>query len=153
MTVGYSDTFADPRGCHFNSPTTVYYFNKITSFKLHGKGLTLVALLEAVKRCRPSFLILGSHHYVQLSEFDLSSTKVSSNDLNSVKAIVANGSAVPPICKHKLRKIFPLSALHLHGYGQTETYVFTVGLMEYNGLGAIDPRATLKVKFNLCHIY
>ena len=107
------------------------------------------ALLEAVKACRPSFLVLGSHHYVQLSEFDLSSTKVSSSDLNSVKLITANGSAVPPICKHKLRKIFPLSALHLQGYGQTETFVVTVGLMEYNGLGAIDPRATIKVMLKL----
>ena len=107
------------------------------------------ALIKAVKACRPSFLVLGSHHYVQLSEFDLSSTKVSSSDLNSVVLITANGSAVPPICKHKLRKIFPLSALHLQGYGQTETYVVTVGLMEYNGLGAIDPRATIKVMLML----
>ena len=118
-------------------------------FKLHGERLTLEALLEAVKACRPSFLVLGSHHYVQLSEFDLSSTKVSSSDLNSVKLITANGSAVPPSCKHKLRKIFPLSALHLQGYGQTETYVVTVGLMEYKGLGAIDPRATIKVMLML----
>lgn len=74
---------------------------------------------------------------------------MSSNDLKSVIVITANGSAVPPICKYKLRKIFPLSALHVQGYGQTETYVFTVGLMEYNGLGAFDPRVTVKVKFSL----
>ena len=90
---------------------------------------------------------------MQLSEYDLSASKVSSSDLNSVKMITANGSAVPPICKHKLRKIFPLSALHLQGYGQTETYVFTLGLMEYNGLGAIDPRVTVKVRFDLSSSY
>ena len=84
---------------------------------------------------------------MQLSEYDLSSTKISKNELNSVKIIIANGSAVPTICKDKLKKkMFPLSAFHMQGYGQTETYVFTLGLQEYNGLGAIKPAATVKVE-------
>ena len=121
------------------------FFIRNRTFQLHGKGFTLESLLEYVKRYRPSFLILGSHHYVQLSEYDLAFSKMSPSDLNSVKLITASGSAVPPICKHKLRKNFPLSALHVQGYGLTETYLVTGGLMEYNGLGAIDPRATIKV--------
>ena len=107
------------------------------------------AVLECVKRHRPSLLIVGSHHYVQLSEYDLSSSKISKNDLKSVKVIIASGSAVPAICKDKLKKnMFPLSAFHVQGYGQTETYVLTIGLQEYNGLGAIKPAATVKVEFH-----
>ena len=119
-----------------------------TTFQVHGNGFTLEALLESVKRYRPSFMILGTHHYGQLSEFDLTATKVSSSDLNSVKQIAAIGSAVPSICKHKLRKIFQFSAFHVQAYGQTEAHRMSTGLMGFNGLGAIDPRVTIKVKFN-----
>ena len=146
--------------CLAGGPTTTFVsfgclvdscriFIRNISFQVHGKGFTLEALLESVKRYRPSFMILGAHHYVQLSEFDLLATKVSSSDLNSVKQIAANGSAVPSICKNKLRKMFQFSALHVQGYGQTEAHRMSTGLMEYNGLGAIDPRVTIKVKYNL----
>ena len=48
---------------------------------------------------RPTSMVVGSHHYVQLSEIDLSKTKISSGDLKSVKAITPSGAAVPSICR------------------------------------------------------
>lgn len=47
--------------------------------------------------------------------------------------------------RDKLRKIFPLSAFHLNGYGQTEVSVMSAGPAEYAGLGEIYPGVELKV--------
>ena len=48
---------------------------------------------------RPTALIVGSHHYVQLSEIDLKAVGIRSGDLKSVKAITPSGAAVPPTCR------------------------------------------------------
>ena len=65
-----------------------------------GRGFGLEVVLENVRDHRPTSVVVGSHHYVQLSEFDLSATtKISSGDLNSVKSITPSGAAVPSICR------------------------------------------------------
>ena len=64
-----------------------------------GQGFSLEVLLENVKDHRPSSLVVGSHHYVQLSKFDLSTTKIKCSDLRSVKSIMPTGAAVPSICR------------------------------------------------------
>ena len=74
-------------------------FHDVFTFQVLGKGFSLEAVLENVRDHKPSSLLIGSHHYVQLSELDLSVTKVSSSDLKSVKAITPSGAAVPTICR------------------------------------------------------
>ena len=64
-----------------------------------GRGFSLEVVLQKVRQHRPTSMVVGSHHYVQLSEFDLSTTKISSSDLKSVKALTPSGAAVPPICR------------------------------------------------------
>ena len=47
--------------------------------------------------------------------------------------------------RDKLRTIFPLSAFHMNGYGQTEVSVMSAGPQELEGLGEIYPGVQLKV--------
>ena len=96
-------------------------------------------MLHKVKQYRPSFLLVGSHHYVQLSELDLTKAGVTPSDLRSVKVICPSGAAVPRSCAAKLRQRFPLSAWHVHGLGQTENMAFVGGLLEMTGVGSISP--------------
>ena len=91
-------------------------------------------------------LLIGTHHYVQLSEYDMRRSQVSPQDLKSVKAIVPTGAAVPSSCRDGLAKMFPLMAFILEGYGQTETGGVTGGFQDTPGLGQIVPWAVIKVK-------
>ena len=93
-------------------------------------------------------LLIGTHHYVQLSEYDMSRSQVSPQDLKSVKAIVPTGAAVPSSCREGLAKMFPLMAFILEGYGQTECGGVTGGFQDNPGLGQIVPWAVVKVMNN-----
>ena len=73
--------------------------NHVSLLQVLGQGFSLKVLLENVKDHRPSSMVVGSHHYVQLSEFDLSTTKITCADLRSVKSITPSGAAVPSICR------------------------------------------------------
>ena len=90
-------------------------------------------------------MILGSHHYVQLSEFNLAGTGFNSSDFLSVKALAASGAAVPDVCKERLQKTFPRSVGYVNGYGQTENGIAITGLQEFEGLGMLTPGVSLKV--------
>ena len=90
-------------------------------------------------------MILGSHHYVQLSELKLSSNQPEPSDFLSVKALAASGAAVPDVCKERLQKIFPRSVGYVNGYGQTENGLAISGLQEFEGLGMLSPGVSLKV--------
>jgi len=133
---------------HFNGLRTVItcMMTESTATYALGEGFTLEKLLQVIKQHRPSVLLAGSHHYVQLSEMDLSAaTNLKPSDLNSIKAIVPLGAAVPKTCKDKLRRIFPLAALQLVGYGQTEFGVMCQSMQEFDGLGKIVSGVTMKV--------
>jgi len=112
-----------------------------------GKGFSLELLLSEIKQSKDRFgaLVLGTHHYVQLSELDLSTVKFKPSDLYSVKMILPSGAAVPAICRQKLKKIFPFLTFFYNGYGQTEVYVISGGFQELRGLGRIFPGTTAKV--------
>ena len=66
---------------------------------------SLGRLLSVAKNTRPDAIIMGSHHYVQLSEFDIQKEFLEPGDFNSVKFVAASGAAVPGSCKEKLQKI------------------------------------------------
>ena len=108
-------------------------------FQYFEKDMSLAKLLHIIKEYRPSYMIIGSHFYVQLSEIDLTTVGVTPSDLRSVKVICPSGAAVPRTCAAKLRKRFPLSAWHVHGLGQTENMAFTGGLLEMTGVGSTGP--------------
>ena len=74
---------------------------------MYGAGFTLQKLLEAVKIEKPKSLTLGSHHYVQMSEMDVSTTGMDKQDLSSVFWITPVGTSVPSISFSKLQNMFP----------------------------------------------
>ena len=97
--------------------------------------------------------MLGTHHYVQLSEFDLSTTGLSPDSLKSVKVVIPVGAAVPDICRAKLKKIFPYSVWYMKIYGQSEAGVVSQGFQEFGGLCRIQPGVTMKVFKGTCSIH
>ena len=96
-------------------------------FQMFGKDFNLDILLNAIKTARPDTVILGAHHYVQLSEYDVSKT-VTMQDLDSVSKIFPAGSAVPSICEANLKRKFPSLIEVVNGYGQTEAGIISVGI-------------------------
>ena len=100
-----------------------------------------------MKETKPSMVLLGSHHYVQLSEFNIDKSQVFPHELKSVKGIVPLGAAVPSSCRDNLRKIFPLALFIVEGYGQTEAGVMVTGFQENPGLGEIVPWCVMKASF------
>ena len=94
---------------------------------MFGKDFNLDILLNAIKTARPDTLILGAHHYVQLSEYDVSKS-VTMQDLGSVSKIFPAGSAVPAICEANLKRKFPSLIEVVNGYGQTEAGIISVGI-------------------------
>ena len=113
----------------------------------------MLKLLETVRDVRPNFLLIGSHHYVQLSAFDIEASGLRPHDdLGSVVAILPSGAAVPKVCRRKLEKIFPRSVLYMSIYGQTETGGAVIGSIEdCEGLGPIKPGCQMKVPFCIVH--
>ncbi len=63
--------------------------------------------MKTVKEAKPRALVLGTHHFVALSELDLSQTDIRKKDLSSVFWISPVGASVPAICKKNIRKVFP----------------------------------------------
>ena len=74
---------------------------------MNGTGFSLQKLLEAIKDEKPVSLIIGSHHYVQMSEMDFSLTGLDKQDLSSVFVVTPVGTSVPEISFTKLQNIFP----------------------------------------------
>ena len=118
---------------------------KWSHFQAQGENFTLEKALSCIRDTRPGVLLLGTHHYVQLSEYDISRSKISSQELKSVKSIVPLGAAVPSSCREGLTKMFPLTAFITEGYGQTECGVIVTGFQDNPGLGQIVPWAVVKV--------
>ena len=74
---------------------------------MSGPGFSLQKLMEAIKKEKPISMAVGSHHYVQISEMDISLTGLEKEDLSSVLSIHAVGDTVPEITFSQLQHIFP----------------------------------------------
>ena len=112
---------------------------------MFGKQFTLDILLNAIKKAKPGVLMLGAHHYVQLSEHDFhASGEISTDDLLSVTKIFPAGSAVPAICEQKLKEKFPNLESVFNGYGQTECGMISIGKRN-SDLGLLHPAGQLKI--------
>ena len=63
--------------------------------------------METIKKTKPTAIILGTHHFVQMSELDFVQTGLRKKDLSSVFWISPVGASVPAICTENLKKMFP----------------------------------------------
>ena len=65
-------------------------------------------MFQTIKEEQPVAVILGTHHYVQMSEANIEDfSGINKNDLNSVFFFCPVGASVPTICGQKLKKMFP----------------------------------------------
>ena len=69
--------------------------------------------MNQVRKFKPASLILGSHHFVQMSEVDLKSTGLKRKDLSSVQWVAPVGASVPPIASTNIKKLFPNMAVRI----------------------------------------
>ena len=60
-----------------------------------------------IKQTKPLCVVVGTHHFVQMSEIDFESTGLDKKDLASVMWITPVGASVPQITSQNLKKIFP----------------------------------------------
>ena len=80
----------------------------VTVFQVFGEGFSLLKVFEAAKEAKASSLILGTHHYVQMSEMSLDDMEgMRQEDLSGVTSVAPVGASVPIICADKMMKIFP----------------------------------------------
>ena len=56
-------------------------------------------------------MVVGTHHFVQMSEMDFEATGMERKDLASVLWITPVGASVPQITSQNLKKIFPNMAV------------------------------------------
>ena len=78
-----------------------------------GEGFSIVKLLQMAMEVKPLCIVVGTHHFVQMSELDFQSEGINKKDIASVLWITPVGATVPPITSINLRKKFPNMAVSL----------------------------------------
>ena len=78
-----------------------------------GEGFSIVKLLQMATEVKPLCIVVGTHHFVQMSELDFQSEGINKKDIASVLWITPVGATVPPITSINLRKKFPNMAVCL----------------------------------------
>ena len=73
---------------------------------MFGSKVVLDQFIDTIARVKPSFMAIGTHHYVQMSESAYLAAK-DPLDFDSVKYMVPTGAAVPSSCKKKVMERFP----------------------------------------------
>ena len=85
-------------------------------FRNANETITTDSLLKNIHDHRPSAIVCGSHHAMQLAGL----TKNSKYDLTSVKIFIPLGAAVRPDLVEQLQKLFPsmlpVSGVKIHNY-------------------------------------
>ena len=76
-----------------------------------GEGFSIVKLLQMATEVKPLCIVVGTHHFVQMSELDFQSEGINKKDIASVLWITPVGATVPPITSINLRKKFPNMAV------------------------------------------
>ena len=74
---------------------------------MNGPSFSLQKMLEAIRDEKPKSMVIGSHHFVQMSEMDFSTTGLNTQDMSSILWAMPVGTNVPDICFEKLKNIFP----------------------------------------------
>ena len=87
-----------------------------------GEGFSIVKLLQMATEVKPLCIVVGTHHFVQMSELDFQSEGINKNDIASVLWITPVGATVPPITSINLRKKFPNMAVSLLSNHKTDKY-------------------------------
>ena len=86
----------------------------IFSFQMNSDTFSIKKLFHMVKEERPIVLILGTHHYVQMSETSLEEVGVKESDLDSALILSPVGASVPIICRQQLKKVFRNMKVHCY---------------------------------------
>ena len=76
------------------------------NFQMFGDNIEVKDILNQVKKNKPASLILGSHHFVQMSGTNFESTGMTKTDLESVLWVTPVGASVPPITSKNLKMLF-----------------------------------------------
>ena len=111
---------------------------------MNGPEFTFQKFLEAIKNETPKFLVIGSHHFVQISEMDSTLIELDTQDLSSVFGVVPVGSSVPDVCFKKLQNIFPNLRIRFNGYGTTEAGPISFAFSGEH-MGLISCRVKVKI--------
>ena len=74
---------------------------KGTLHHVYGPEFTLDKYLDSIVSRTPTYIVMGAHHFVQLSESELLAN-MDSEKLSSVKVIAPTGSAVPSASVEKM---------------------------------------------------
>ena len=85
-----------------------------------GEGFSIVKLLQVATEVKPLCIVVGTHHFVQMSELDFQSEGINKKDIASVLWITPVGATVPPITSINLRKKFPNMAVSLLLFHKTD---------------------------------
>ena len=85
-----------------------------------GEGFSIVKLLQMATEVKPLCIVVGTHHFVQMSELDFQSEGINKKDIASVLWITPVGATVPPITSINLRKKFPNMAVSLLSNNKTD---------------------------------
>ena len=89
-----------------------------------GEGFSIVKLLQMATEVKPLCIVVGTHHFVQMSELDFQSEGINKKDIASVLWITPVGATVPPITSINLRKKFPNMAVSLLPNHKTDNISF-----------------------------
>ena len=85
-------------------------------FRNANETITMDSLLKNIHDHRPTAIVCGSHHAMQLAGI----TKNSKYDLTSVKIFIPLGAAVRPDLVEQLQKLFhsmlPVSGVKIYNY-------------------------------------
>ena len=73
---------------------------------MYGENIEIKDILMKAKQIKPACLILGSHHFVQMSEIDFESTGLAKTDLASILWVTPVGASVPPVTSNNIKKLF-----------------------------------------------
>ena len=87
--------------------------NIFIGLQMVGEGFSIVKLLQMAIEVKPLCIVVGTHHFVQMSELDFQSEGINKKDISSVLWITPVGATVPPITSINLRKKFPNMAVSL----------------------------------------
>ena len=81
---------------------------------MSGEDLETMDILNQVKKLKPKGLILGTHHFVHMSEVAFDETGLVRHDLGSVLWITPVGASVPPVSAKNIKKLFRNMAVCKH---------------------------------------
>ena len=136
--------------CHFHiggffTPLNImdrpisYVFNHGEDLEKSGSS---ELIYREIDRFKPTFMICGTHHLVQLSQI---SPNDKSLELDSVKTVMPMGSTVPSTLFEDLKKHFKNLECVYNMYGMSEVTGLISSSTDVNNLGVVAEGVSVKI--------